>query len=83
MGESFRKRRKILGERFRKRRKISSKAWKAETEAKYSSSSSSSSSYSWSDLPAELLGLILRKVPFVDTTKFFCFDFKQIPCPIS
>ncbi|KAL4600976.1 hypothetical protein ACB092_11G238700 [Castanea dentata] len=63
MGESFRKRRKILGERFRKRRKISSKAWKAETEAKYSSS------YSWSDLPAELLGLILRKVPFVDTIR--------------
>ena len=78
MGESFRKRRKILGERFRKRRKISSKAWKTKIEAKYSSSS-----YSWSDLPVELLGLILRKVPFVDTTKFFCFDFKQVLCPIS
>ena len=65
MGESFRKRRNFLGERFRKRRKISSKVWKAETEAKYSSSSS----YSWSDLPAELLGLILRKVPFVDTIR--------------
>ncbi|KAM3746143.1 hypothetical protein ACB098_06G181000 [Castanea mollissima] len=63
MGESFRKRRKFLGERFGKRRKISSKAWKAETEAKRSSTCS------WSGLPPELLGLILRKVPFVDTIR--------------
>ena len=52
-----------MGERFRKRRKFFSKAWKTETEAKCSSACS------WSDLPPELLGLILRKVPFVDTIR--------------
>uniref|UniRef100_A0A7N2KKM0 F-box domain-containing protein n=1 Tax=Quercus lobata TaxID=97700 RepID=A0A7N2KKM0_QUELO len=52
-----------MGERFRKIRKFFSKAWKTETKAKCSSACS------WSDLPPELLGLILRKVPFVDTIR--------------